>query len=42
MEEIIDYNEKEKKIVGLVSIVECAKNDLSKIILTWKNPIEAE
>ena len=35
MEEIIEYNEKEKKVVGVVAIVECAKNDLNKLLDIW-------
>jgi nitrogen regulatory protein PII len=31
IEEIIEYNKFKNKIVGLISIVECAKNDLVKL-----------
>lgn len=37
MEEIIDYNKEEKKIISLISIVECAKSDLKFISHIWKN-----
>ena len=36
MEELIEYNAKTEKIVRLISIVECAKNDLKKIATIWK------
>ena len=41
MEEIIEFNNEKDQIVGLICIVECAKNDLSKIVKIWKNEHEA-
>jgi hypothetical protein len=35
LEEIIFYNAKKNKIIGLISIVECAKNDLTKVARIW-------
>ena len=34
LEEIIIYNKKTEDIVGMIAIVECAKNDLAKIVKT--------
>jgi serine/threonine protein kinase len=42
MEEIIEYNKEKSKIVGLISIVECAKNDLTKITDIWLNEEKAK
>ena len=41
LEEIIVYNKDESKIEGLVSIVECAMNDLSKISKIWASVEES-
>jgi hypothetical protein len=37
MEEIIQFNKAKNEIVGLISIVECARNDLYKIMDIWKD-----
>lgn len=40
-EEIFSFTKKEMKILGMVSIVECAKDDLSKITGTWTDPVKS-
>lgn len=41
MEEIIEYNERDKNIQNYVVIVEKAENDLSKILSIWRKEAEA-